>query len=672
MSRRNSSGTLLRRTMAAVFMAGALLENTADAATDRVTIPILDDVTLTASCSQVLTDARARVAAMEAVALGAVTPENILDQWDKDQIMIENVTGPVAILNNVHPDKKVRDAADECSLKVSSFYTELFQNEKLYERVRKVKPATAVQRQFQKDLLDAFEDSGVSLPVAKRRRFKEISDRLTELSQEFGKNVRDNTTKLSFKPQEYEGLPKAYLDRVTRDASGNIVVGFDYPDFNPFMANSRSESARKRYYTSYMQRGTKRNLDLLDEVVTLRKEIAALYGVKSYAHYVTKRRMVENPETVSRFLTEVKDVVTSAEKKDLAELSQLKAEMTGAAPGSTRINRWDLDFYRERLREKRFKIDQEALRKYFPTKQAVAWLLDVSEQMYGIKFERASVPLWHEDAMFFDLRDTDSNKFIGSVYLDLYPREGKYKHAAAWPVRGVSRKAGRTPITALVCNFDRNGLTHDEVETLFHEFGHALHGVLSNTEYNQHAGTSVQRDFVEAPSQMFEEWTIRQESLQLMKKSCPECPVMDKELIDRLDSARRFGKGIAYARQYLYAAYDMALAAETPGKAMDVWRAMEEGSPMGHVQDTQFPGSFGHITGGYAAGYYGYMWSEVIALDMLSAFGNKIMDPKTGRRFREMVLSRGGEEPAKQLVERFLGRPVSSSAFFAEISGKKR
>jgi len=650
----------------------ALLETTADAATERVTIPILDDVTLTASCTQVLAEARARVTAMEAIPLDKVTPESILDQWDKDQIMIENVTGPVAILNNVHPDKKVRDAADECSLKVSSFYTELFQNKKLFERVKRVKPATAVQRQFQKDLLEAFEDSGVSLPVAKRKRYKEISDRLTELSQEFGKNVRDNTTKLTFTPEEVKGLPQAYLDRVTKDANGNIVVGFDYPDFNPFMANSQSESARKRYYIAYMQRGTKRNLELLDEVVTLRKEIAALYGVPSFAHYVTKRRMVENPETVTRFLKDVKDVVTSAEKKDLGELSQLKAELTGTSPASTTINRWDLDFYRERLREKRFKIDQEALRKYFPTRQAVDWLLDVSEQMYGIKFERASVPLWHEDAMFFDLKDADSGKFIGSVYLDLYPREGKYKHAAAWPVRGVSRKAGRTPITALVCNFDRNGLTHDEAETLFHEFGHALHGVLSNTEYNQHAGTSVQRDFVEAPSQMFEEWTIRPESLQLMKKSCPDCPVMDKELIERVDAARRFGKGINYARQYLYATFDMALAAEDPGKAMDVWRTMEEGSPMGHVPDTQFPGSFGHITGGYAAGYYGYMWSEVIALDMLSAFGDQIMNPKVGRRFREMVLSRGGEEPAKQLVERFLGRPVSSQAFFDEIGGKKR
>lgn len=658
--------------MTAIFMTATI--SSAALAAERVTIPILDSVTMIASCSQILRDGRERIAAMEAIPLDGVTAENILGQWDRDQILLENVTGPVAILKDVHPDPKVRAAGDECTLKISSFYTDLFQNEKLYERVRAVRPATPAQKQFQKDLLEAFEDSGVALSGDKRRRFKEISDRLTELSQEFGKNVRENTTKLTFSPDEYRGLPQSWIDRVGRDDKGNVTVGFDSPDFVPFMANSENEAARRRYYIAYQKRGTARNLVILDEVVSLRREVAGLYGVPSFAHYVTKRRMVEKPETVEKFLREVKSVVDAAETRELDELRRLKAEMTGKPVSDSKIHRWDVNFYRERLRGKRFNIDQEATRKYFPTRETTDWLLDVTERMYGVRFERASAPVWHDEVMFFDVKDAESGAgaFIGSIYLDLYPREGKYKHAAAWPVRGVSRKAGRTPISVLVTNFDRKGLTHDEAETFFHEFGHVMHGVLSTTEYNQHAGTSVQRDFVEAPSQIYEEWVNRLESLETIKRKCPECPVIDKELIERLDAARRFGKGIDYARQYLYAAFDMSLAGANPGKAMEVWRKMEEATPMGHVAGTEFPGAFGHITGGYAAGYYGYMWSEVIALDLLSAYGENVMNPEVGRRFRTTILARGGEAPARELVEQFLGRPVSNEAFFAEISGKKR
>jgi thimet oligopeptidase len=514
---------------------------------------------------------------------------------------------------------------------------------------------------LQKDLLEAFEDSGVALPPEKRQRFKDISERLTELAQEFGKNIRENKTVLHFTPAECEGLPPAYLERVPRDEEGNIVVGFDYPDYLPFMMNGANEEARKRYYIANANRGTARNLEILDEIVALRKEIADLYGVASFAHYVTKRRMVENPETVSRFLDEVKSVVTECEIHDLGELAEIKG-----AP----INRWDVMFYRERLREQRYAVDQEALRDYFPTVPTLRWMLEITERLYGIRFEETIVPVWHEDVLYLDVKDAVGGDLIGGIYLDLYPRPDKYKHAAAWPVRGVSRRAGRKPISALVTNFNRQGLTHAEVETLLHEFGHVLHGVLSETEYNQHSGTSVERDFVEAPSQMYEEWAARMESLSLMRNHCATCPAIDESLVKRLRAASKFGAGIDYGRQHLYAAFDMALSGEDPGPAMEVWRRMESATPMGYVEETAFPGTFEHIASGYAAGYYGYMWAKVIALDLISAFGPDLMNEETGRRFRAMILSRGSEEPARDLVERFLGRPVSSEAFFAEIRGE--
>jgi thimet oligopeptidase len=636
----------------------------------RASVPILDAEQVARASEEALARARQSLSRIETLSLEDVSVEQVLDAWDDTGVILEDAFGPISLLNSVHPDKSVRDACDVALIQESIFLTEVFQNEAFYERVERVKPQTIAAREMRKHLLEAFEDSGVSLPPAKRERFKEISERLTELGQEFAKNIRENDTHLRFTPEECRGLPQSWLDRMPRDEEGNYIAGFDYPDYVPFLMNAHDEQARRRYWTANTLRGTPRNLEVMDEIVALRKEIADLYEVPSYAHYVTKRRMVENPDTVNRFLDDVRNVVTEAELRDLSELAAMKAEMTGVPVEQARISRWDVSYYRERIRERRYAIDQEELRKYFPTPPTVRWMLDISERLYGLRFEQRQVPIWHEDVLYIDVTDAASGAFIGGIYLDLYPRDGKYKHAAAWPLRGVSRRTGRKPISVLVTNFDRQGLTHDELETLLHEFGHVLHGVLSDTHYVAHAGTSVQRDFVEAPSQMYEEWASRMESLSLLRNHCIDCPSVDESLVERLSKAKKYGAGIDYGRQLLYASFDMSLSSETPGRALDVWAEMEGATPMGYVEGTQFPGTFEHIASGYAAGYYGYMWAKVIALDLVSAFGADLMNGETGRRFRDLILSRGSEEPARELVERFLGRPVASDAFFEHIRGE--
>ena len=525
---------------------------------------------------------------------------------------------------------------------------------------------------MKKDLIEAFEDSGVALPPEPRARAKAIVERLTVLNQDFARNIRDNETRVTFTPEECEGVPAAYLARVPKDASGRIVLGFDYPDFNPFMANAANEEARRRYYMAYLQRGTPRNLEILDEIVALRKELAGLYGLPSYAAYVTRRRMAGTPDAVDRFLADVRDVVRSVEERDLQELRAVKAELT-----HTPVDRVTLCALGCLVRQRA--VARTAVQHRPGSASQV--LPDAGNPRLAARGHQPFVrPPFRARCRARVARGRAllrragqaTNAFVGGVYLDLYPREGKFTHAAAWAVRGVSRRASRTPITVLVTNFDRSGLTHDEVETFFHEFGHVLHGMLSETYYNEHAGTNVERDFVEVPSQIFEEWARRLETLETIKEFCPDAPVMDAALVDRLNAARRFGQGIQYARQHLYAVFDMTLYGPEPGRAMDTW--VEHGArdaarlPGGH----RVPRHFATSPAAMPPGYYGYMWAEVIALDMLSAFGARLMDPEVGRRFRSEILARGGEETARVLVERFLGRPVDNRAFVAEITGQRQ
>lgn len=651
-----------------VLLSGLLISSSAMA---HVTLPILDEATVKQSCQSALAKARSQVTKLESLPRKQATAGNTLGAWNRMQMGLEDVLGPVDLYANVHVDKNVRDAADACLLQFNDFNTELFQNEKIYQRIKAVKPESGSAKKLRKDLLDDFEDTGVALAPAKRERVKKILKREEELRQEFDRDVRDNKTKLTFTPAEMKGLPKDFIVHAKRDEQGNYLLGFDYPDYIPFTTNADDEAARQRYFIAFTNRGTPRNIELMNEIMALRLEMAKLHSLPSYAAFVTRRKMVENPATVAAFLKDVEDAVRDAEIKEVEELRVLKAKTLDKPLAEVKLNRWDVAYYQEKLRKARYDIDQEALRKYFPTDASIQWAMLVSSRLYGIRFQEVKVPVWSSDVRYFDVSDAASGKFLGGVYLDLYPRDGKYKHAAAFGIRGVSKLAGRTPISILVTNFNRKGLNHNELETMLHEFGHVLHGVLSQADYNPQAGTSVVRDFVEAPSQMFEEWTRKPESLKLFKEVCPSCPTLDDGLIKRLEEARKYGMGMRYVRQHLYAAFDMAMTGEQPRDVMETWKKMEGDTPLGYVEGTAFPGSFSHIIGGYAAGYYGYMWSEVLALDMLSKFGTNIMNPVVGRRFRNIILANGGQVKAKELVRMFLGRAPNNRAFFAEITGKR-
>ena len=268
-------------------------------------------------------------------------------------------------------------------------------------------------------------------------------------------------------------------------------------------------------------------------------------------------------------------------------------------------------------------------------------------------------------------RQGEGGALLGGIYLDLFPREGKFTHNAAFGVRAGSVLTGQRPIKALICNLDRRGLNHQELQSLLHEFGHVLHGVLSRARYADQSGTAVRRDFVEAPSQMFEEWARREQSLRVFAEVCPECPALSGPQLEQLAAARRYGRGMFYARQWLLASFDLALHTGSPKSSLDIWQQMEGATRLGYVAGTLLPASFGHLLGGYESGYYGYMWSQVLALDMLSGFHDNLLDPAAGRRFRQIILEPGGSRSPQEMVEEFLGRKSNPTAFYAEITGTR-
>ena len=596
-----------------------------------------------------------------------------LAEWDELHAKARDFGAAVGLYSNVDPDPALRQAADDCELKISKYQTTLYQNPKLYAQFKKLKASDPIDQKLLEDILEQFENTGVQLSAEKQKRLKEIIEESTKLGQDFSKNVRDNPEKVEFTPAEMKGLPESYIANLKKNEKGNYLLGFDYPEYQPFMELAESDEARKRYQTAYTRRGTEQNLQFMKKAIDLRYEMAQLFDKESYAHSALEFRMAKTPEAVNGFLDEVYAKVAPLEKQDVEQLRQFKAETLKVPLEKAEITRWNQGYWSEKLRQAKYKVDQEKLRDYFPTEASQKWLFSISSELYGIEFKPVKVKAWHDEVEYYAVHDKATGEFLGGLYVDKYPREGKYGHAAVWGAYGGSTLNQRRPVSVLVTNFNRKGLNSNELETFVHEMGHALHGILSKTRYTEQSGTSVERDFVEAPSQMYEEWARRLETLSKVADYCePTCPRVDAAMTERLKNVKNYGRGLHYARQALYAQYDMALHGKDAKniEPLKLWQDMEGKTALGYVSGQQFPGQFGHLMGGYQAGYYSYMWSEVIALDMLSSFGDQLMDKKVGAHYRNTVLAQGGQKHGEQMVKDFLGRDPDSKAFFNEISGK--
>ncbi|MFG0588185.1 M3 family metallopeptidase [Acinetobacter sp. YQ_14] len=641
----------------------------------RQTLPQFQAKDIPALCDAKINDVKNQLKNLETLKLKQDAPAAaVLAEWDRIFASFEDFYGPIGLYSNVSPDEAVRKASDDCEIKISQFQTDILQNPKLYQQFKKLKASDAIDTKFRDDILYDFEKTGIQLSAAKQKRLKAILDELTKIEQEYARNVRDNQEKLEFTPDELKGLPQSYIDGLKKNDKGNYLLGFEYPEYRPFMELADNDDARKRYQIAFTRRGGEKNLALLKQAMDLRYELAQLFGKANYAEWVLQKRMAKTPEAVNKFLADVHATVAPLEQKEVDTLRAFKAKTLNIPLEQATIERWSEAYWSEKLRKAEYQVDQEQLRDYFPTQAAQDWLFAISSNLYGIEFKPVKVAAWQDEVEYYDVTDAKTGKLLGGLYMDKFPREGKYGHAAVWGVYGGSTLTQRKPISALVTNFNRKGLNSDELETFVHEFGHALHGILSNTRYSTQSGTSVERDFVEAPSQLYEEWARRKETLSKVADYCkPACPRVDDALIAKLNAVHNYGRGLRYARQALYAQYDMALHGSDALKVqpLDVWKKMESATALGYVPTTEFPGQFGHIMGGYQVGYYGYMWSEVMALDMLSAFGNNLNNPEVGQRYRQTILSQGSQKPAQALVEDFLGRKPDNKAFFDEITGQR-
>ena len=621
-----------------------------------------------ADCQRLLADlARQR----EAVAQMASEPtRDLLAALDAMTRRADATLGPLSLLESVHPDKALRDASEACDLAVQSFVSEFNQDARIFALLQAAKPQDAIDRSDLRDQLEAFEDAGAALPPAAQARARELNAAIAQRAQDFDRRIREDQTRVAFSAAELAGVPESLWQAAPRDRQGRTLLGVDETISGPVIRSAASAATRERMWRALFNVGGDANLQTLAELAALRREYARLFGFESYAELVLRRRMLSREADVHAFLASVKDAVRQRELSDLAALRAAKAEHLDTPLAATTLQQWDLAFYVERVRRERLGVTQESFRDAFAPDAALAFVFELAHRLFGVRFTPLAQTLWHADVRAFEVRESASGDYLGTLYVDLYPRAGKDGSGAyVATISNGSTLTGQRPAAALVANLDREGLTLDDLSaTLLHEFGHALHVLLSQTRYAGQSGTNVKLDFSEAPSQMLEDWVYDPRVLGLFNEVCGQCAPVPPELLARADRARHFGDGIVFARQHLYASYDLALYGKAlgsePPDALALWIAMESATPLGDVAGSRLPASFSHIAGSYAAGYYSYLWSLALAADLRTAFAADRLSADTGGRYRRTILESGGQVPPAELMQQFLGRPRDNRAFF--------
>ncbi|MEN8710909.1 MAG: M3 family metallopeptidase [Arenicellales bacterium] len=591
----------------------------------------------------------------------------------------------VSHLNSVIDDEKFRESYRNCLPIISDYATSLAQNEDIYKQYQSVRESDAFNSfdQAQQKLVDNalrdFRLSGVALPDGKKERYKEIQSELSTLSNRFEQNLLDATDHWMLHivdEEKLSGLPDTAIALAKDQAEQKEIEGWVFnlqaPSYIPFIMFADDRSLRQQIYQAYVTRASEMgpdagrwdNSEIIDNILALRREKAALLGFDDYVDLALQTRMAENASSVSDFLSQLAEAARPSADREILELTAYASQ-----DGIEQLMAWDIPYYGERLRQQQYEISQEDVRPWFPLDRVLEGLFEVVANLYGLSIkQREDVEAWHPDVQFFEIFDSKGEP-RGRFFLDLYARKGK--RGGAWMGDGISRKETaegvQNPLAWLVTNFSPpmegkpSLLSHDEVITLFHEFGHGLHHMLTRVAYPAVSGINgVPWDAVELPSQMMENWCWQDEVLEMISGHYETGEPLPKDLVNRLKKAKNFQAGMLLLRQIEFATFDLSIHRGTV--AVNVQQTLDQ------VRDeiavfkpppfNRFQNSFSHIfAGGYASGYYSYSWAEVLSADAFSLFEEKgIFDPDTGRSFLENILEKGGSEDPQVLFTAFRGR----------------
>ncbi|KAI0830999.1 Metalloprotease [Hypoxylon sp. FL0890] len=637
---------------------------------------------------------------------------------DEDQSQLS--TRILGFYQYVSADADLRNASTEAEKIMDEFSIECNMREDVFKLVD---AAFEAQKSKEPDL-DAeslrllekerkgYIRNGLGLPQGPQRdRFKEIKTRLSQISIEFQKNLNEEDGGLWFTKEELDGVPSDVVDGLekgTGENEGKLKLSFKYPDLFPTLKFAKNPETRKKVFIANENK-VDQNAPLFKEAILLRDEAARLLGYPNHAAFRIEDKMAKDPAVVNSFLSDLRTRLAPGGEKEKERLLELKKkdEESRGLKSDGNYYLWDHRFYDRMMVEQEYNIDEVKIAEYFPLQSTVQGMLQIFEELFGLVFVeldtserkrlsstgKAEDITWHEDVIVFSVWNDSSegDGFVGYLYLDLHPRQGKYGHAANFNLQpGFLKKDGtrRYPVTALVCNFSKptekkpSLLKHDEVVTLFHELGHGIHDLAGRTKYSRFHGTSTVRDFVEAPSQMLENWCWTPSQLKALSNHYKTGEKIPDELIEKQISTKHVNDALFNLRQLHFGIFDMTVHSPKTHEELENLdpsalyndlrtqiaglkgpEALGEPSTWGNGQAT-----FGHLVGGYDAGYYGYLSSKVYSTDMFySVFKKDPMNGKEGRRYRHTVLERGGSQDEMVTLEQFLGRKPSSDAFYAEL-----
>ena len=590
----------------------------------------------------------------------------------------------LSLLSYFHQNADVREAAANLEAKGVDKKLSVFARKDVYKALKEyadTKPQLNHEdARLLAKWLERFERAGMALSEKDAEAYAKLNtERLNKITQ-YNVNLNNYKDELVVAREELDGLGETYINRLERTKDGKYIVTLKYPDYNPFMSSAKSEKARKSLQEKFARRGGKENVKLLEDTVELRRKQAALLGFKRYPDYVLPVRMAKNYETLEAFLKNLQKEVTPLAQADIQAYLKLKEETTGQK--ADEMTAWDLPYWSNQYKKKYYQVDDDKIKEYFPTDKVISGMFEVFGKLFGVTFTKADLPTWHPDVIVYQIKDKKTGELISNFYLDLFPRDGKYTHAATWSfVDRFELPDGQmqTPSVVIAANFTPAGngvpslLEHSEVETLFHEFGHVLQMSMATSKYATLTGDNVAWDYIEAHSQLLENWAWQPQVLKKISAHYKTGEALPDELISSLVKSKNVGVAAAFLRQNFLGQYDLAL--HTAAKRVDSTKLYSQmmkdisGIPM--TKGTYPQASFGHImslTDPYDVGYYVYAWSLVIAQDIFSCFeAEGLFNAELGDKLRKYIYTPGTVYDENEMVEKFLGRPYNDKAFLKSL-----